>query len=149
MKIAIGSDHGGFKLKQSLIQYLKDKKHCVIDVGCFSGDSCDYPQYSYSVACLVASRKTDRGIAICKSGIGTAIAANKIKGVRAALCLNAAQARSSREHNDANVLALGALYVKENSAKKITALWLKTKFSGGRHLRRVEQIKKIERKVFK
>lgn len=149
MRIAIGSDHGGFGLKQALSEYLKEKKHCVIDTGCFSGDSCDYPKYSYMVAKLVSGKKADRGIIICKSGIGNSIVANKIKGVRAALCCNVSQARLSREHNDANVLALGTLYIKENAAKRVVSLWLKTKFSGGRHARRVRQIKKIERKVFK
>jgi ribose 5-phosphate isomerase B len=149
MKIAIGADHGGFKLKQALVKYLKQQKHCIIDAGCFSDDSCDYPKYIYAVADLVGKRKADRGIAICKSGIGTSIVANKIRGVRAALCLNLAQARSSREHNDANVLVFGALYVKENAAKRIVSVWLKTKALGGRHARRVGQIKRIERKIFK
>lgn len=149
MRIAIGSDHGGFKLKQDLVKYFKQKKYCVIDVGCFSDESCDYPKYSYAAAELVGTKKADRGIVICKSGIGNSIVANKLKGVRAALCINIAQARSSREHNDANVLVLGALFVKENTAKRMASLWLKTKFLGGRHARRVEQIKKIEGKVFK
>ena len=149
MKIAIGSDHGGFKLKNALSLYLREKKHCVIDVGCFSEDSCDYPEYSYAVAVLVAGKKADRGIVICKSGIGNSIVANKVKGVRAALCFNIAQAKSSREHNDANILALGALYVNESNAKKTVSAWLKAKTLGTRHARRVRQIKKIEKKVFK
>jgi ribose 5-phosphate isomerase B len=149
MKIAIGADHGGFRLKQVLSEYLKSKKHCVIDVGCFSDDSCDYPEYSHAAAELVGKHKADRAIVICKSGIGNSIVANKVKGVRAALCFNMAQARSSREHNDANVLALGASYIKESAAKRIVSLWLKTKALGARHARRVGQIEKIERKVFK
>jgi ribose 5-phosphate isomerase B len=149
MRIAIGSDHGGFGLKQALSEYLKTKKHLVIDAGCFSDDSCDYPEYSYAIAGLVAGNKADRGIIICKSGIGSSIAANKVKGIRAALCYNIAQARSSRQHNDANVLALGALYVKEGMAKRLVSVWLKTGFSGGRHARRVAQIRKIEDRGFR
>jgi ribose 5-phosphate isomerase B len=149
MKIAIGSDHGGFDLKQALIKYLKQKKHTVVDVGCFNNESCDYPKYIYALAKLVGNKKADRAIAICKSGIGTSIVANKVKGVRAALCFNAAQGLSSREHNDANVLVFGALYVNERKAKSIVSLWLKAKALGGRHARRVNQIKKIERAVFK
>jgi ribose 5-phosphate isomerase B len=149
MKIAIGSDHGGFKLKQALARHLKTKKHCVIDVGCFSDNSCDYPGYAYAVAELVGRKKADRGILICKSGIGNSIVANKVKGVRAALCFNTAQALSSREHNDANVLALGALYIKEAMAKRIASLWLKTRPLSGRHARRIGQIKRIESKTFK
>lgn len=149
MKIAVGSDHGGFALKQSLSAYLRKEKHLVVDVGCFNDESCDYPVYSYAAAKLVGDRKVDRAIVICKSGIGNSIVANKVEGVRAALCFNAAQARSSREHNNANMLVLGASYTKEGEAKKITALWIKTKPLGGRHARRVAQIKNIERKVFK
>ena len=149
MRIAIGSDHGGFKLKQALVKYIKEKGHSVVDAGCFSQDSCDYPKYSYAVAELVGSKKADRGIAICKSGIGNSIVANKVKGVRAALCSGVANARSSREHNDANMLVLGALYVKENTAKRIVSVWLQTKALGGRYARRVGQIRRIESKVFK
>ena len=149
MKIAIGSDHGGFKLKQALTEYLKQKKHCMVDVGCFSDESCDYPRYAYAAAELVGGGRVDRAIVICKSGIGNSIVANKVKGVRAALCFSMAQAISSREHNDANVLALGSLYVKEGAAKRIVSAWLKTKNLRARHARRVEQIKEIEKKVFR
>ena len=149
MRIAIGADHGGFRLKQALVKYIKEKGHTVVDVGCFSEDSCDYPKYSYAVAELVGSKKVDRGIAICKSGIGNSIVANKVKGVRAALCFSVVHARSSREHNDANILILGTLYVKENAAKRILSVWLQTKALGGRHARRVKQIRRIESKIFK
>ena len=145
MKIAIGSDHGGFRLKKILIESLKKNKHNVIDVGCFSQESCDYPQYSYRIAELVSKKKVDRGIAICKSGIGNSIAANKVKGIRAALCYNIKQARSSREHNDANVLVLGAAYTTALVAKRMLNLWLKTKALGGRHARRIKQIKNLEK----
>ena len=149
MKIIIGSDHGGFKLKQALIAYIRKNNYAIIDAGCFSEESCDYPAYSYTVAGLVSSKKADRGIAICKSGIGNSIVANKVKGIRAALCFNVTQARSSRQHNDANVLVLGASYVTEDTANRIVSVWLKTKALKGRHARRVEQIRKIERKIFK
>lgn len=149
MKIAIGSDHGGYLLKHDLVDCLKKKGHNVLDVGCFSRDSCDYPQYSFRVAELVSGRIVDRGISICKSGIGNTIVANKVKGVRAALCYNVAQSRSSREHNDANVLVLGAFYTKKNMAKKIVSVWIKTKSLGGRHARRVRQIKDIEKRLYK
>ncbi len=145
MKIALGSDHGGFKLKRSLVDYLKKNGHNIIDVGCFSDESCDYPQYSYEAASLVSKQKADRAIVVCTSGIGNSIVANKVKGIRAALCSSIPQARSSREHNDANVLALGAAYIKPVSAKKLVSVWLKTKALGGRHARRVRQIKKIEK----
>ena len=145
MKIAIGSDHGGFRLKKALVESLKKNKHNVIDVGCFSTASCDYPQYSYRVAELVSKKKVDKGIAICKSGIGSSIAANKVKGIRAALCYNIKQARSSREHNDANILVLGAVYTPVLLAKRMLELWLKTKALGGRHTRRIKQIKTLEK----
>lgn len=145
MRIAIGSDHGGFKLKKGLIGYLKKRGHSVIDAGCFSEESCDYPQYSHEVAVLVSGKKADRGIAICKSGIGNSIVANKVKGIRAALCHSLPQARLSREHNDANVLILAAMYTPPALAKRITSGWLKAKFSGGRHARRVRQITRLER----
>jgi len=146
MKIAIGSDHGGYKLKQCLIEYLKKNGHNLLDVGCFSEESCDYPQYSFRAAELLSKKLVDRAIVICKSGIGNSIAANKAKGVRAALCYNVAQAKSSRQHNNANVIALGASYVSRDLAKKMVSVWLKTKALGGRHARRVRQITKLENK---
>jgi ribose 5-phosphate isomerase B len=145
MKIAIGSDHGGFKLKRFLIDYLKKNGHNIIDVGCFNDESCDYPQYSHEAAALVSKKRADKGITICKSGIGSSIVANKVKGIRAALCYSIPQARSSRGHNDANVLALGAAYTKPAVAKKIVSVWLRTKALGGRHERRVKQIEKLEK----
>ncbi|MFH1867935.1 MAG: ribose 5-phosphate isomerase B [Candidatus Omnitrophota bacterium] len=145
MKIAIGGDHGGYALKQEIIGYLKAKGHSIIDAGCFCSDSCDYPEYGKRVAELVGKRSSDRGILICKSGIGLSIVANKVKGVRAASCYNISQAKSSREHNEANVLSLGALYTNKQMSKKIVSAWLKAKPAGGRHSRRVKQISRIER----
>ena len=149
MKIAIGSDHGGYCLKEALIEYLKREKHNIIDVGCFCAEGCDYPEYGFKVAQLVSKKKASRGIVICKSGIGSSMVANKAKGVRAALCSNLAQAKSSRQHNDANVLVFGALYAKKETAKKMVSLWLKTKALGGRHSRRVKQIIQTEKKLFR
>ena len=149
MRIAIGSDHGGYKLKESLKSFLKKKGHALKDFGTFSKKPCDYPIIGYEVAKAVSRKKYPRGILICKTGVGMSMVANKLKGVRAALCDRIDIARSSREHNDANILALGALYVNESNAKKTVSAWLKAKTLGTRHARRVRQIKKIEKKVFK
>ncbi len=138
MKIAIGSDHRGFALKNELLDYLKKKGHEVTDSGTYSEESCDYPEFAFKVSRGVAKKKFERGILICYSGLGMAMAASVIKGVRAANCFNLATARFSREHNDANVLVLGAGFVKKQLAKRILAVWLKTEFAAGRHLRRVK-----------
>jgi ribose 5-phosphate isomerase B len=147
MKIAIGSDHGGFPLKEKIVKFLKGRKHQLKDFGTYSLDSCDYPLIAYEVARSVATKKSERGILICKTGIGNSIAANKVKGIRAALCYNIKAAELSRRHNDSNVLVLGALFTDFAKAKKITEVWLKTKFEGGRHMRRVRQIERIEKNV--
>lgn len=144
MKIVMGADHGGFKLKKTLVKFLKEKGCVVKDAGVFSEESCDYPPVGYEVAQLVGKKVFSRGILICKTGIGMSIIANKVKGVRAALCDRVEIARSSREHNDANVLVLAANIVSPRRAKKIIEVWLTTRARGGRHRRRVEQIKKIE-----
>jgi ribose 5-phosphate isomerase B len=146
MKIAIGADHGGFELKKKIVGFLKEKNHTVKDLGTFSEESCDYPIIGYDVGKLVGSGKFKRGILICKTGIGMSVIANKVKGVRAALCDRIDIARSSREHNDTNVLVLAANIVSPGRAKKIIEIWLDTKALGGRHRKRVEQIKKIENK---
>ncbi|MCG2711303.1 MAG: ribose 5-phosphate isomerase B [Candidatus Omnitrophica bacterium] len=142
MKIAIGSDHRGFALKKALVQYLQNKGYMVEDMGTYSEESTDYPVFAFKVAKGVAKRQFDRGILICNSGLGMAMAASTVKGVRAANCFNLATARFSREHNDANILVLGAGFVKQQMAKRITAVWLNTKFAGGRHLRRVKMFSK-------
>ena len=144
MKIAIGCDHGGYLLKSGLIEYLKKKGHNILDVGCFHPKSCDYPEFGYRAARLVSKKIADRGILICKTGIGYSMVANKVKGIRAALCYSVALARSSRLHNDANVLVLAANIVSLPRAKKIVSVWLSTRALGGRHRRRVKQIKKLE-----
>lgn len=147
MKIAIGADHGGFELKEKLVKFLKNKGHKVKDFGTFNSQSCDYPPIGYKVAQQISLKKANRGILICKTGIGLAMVANKLPKVRAAVCHNIKLAISSRQHNDSNVLVFGALFVKENLAKKILDTWLKTPFLGERHARRVKQIEQIENKL--
>ena len=144
-KIALGCDHGGFRLKEIIAAYLKKKDYIVIDFGAFSDEPMDYPDTAYEVARAVSLKKAGLGILVCKSGIGNCIVANKVDGVRAGLCYNLKAARLSRQHNDANVLVLGALFVSAARAKKMIDIWLKTPFEGGRHLRRLKKIERIER----
>ena len=140
MKIAIGADHGGFKLKQGLVKFLKKKGHSVKDFGTFSEESCDYPVYGYKVARAVGRARFSKGILICTTGIGMSMVANKVKGARAALCDRVDIARLSREHNDANVLVLASKVTSLSKAKRIADVWLSTRALGGRHRRRVRQI---------
>ena len=144
MRIAIGADHAGFKLKQHVIEYLKRLGHDVDDRGTHSEDSVDYPDICAGVGREVVSGRADRGIVIGGSGQGEQIAANKVPGVRAALCNDLYTARMSREHNDANVLAMGGRIVAPGLADEIIKLWLETSFEGGRHKRRLDQITAIE-----
>ena len=144
MRIAIGSDHAGFRLKEKLEQYVKELGHDVDDLGTHSQESTDYPPICAAVAREVQDGRADRGIVIGGSGQGEQIAANKVRGIRAALCNDLFTARLSRAHNDANVLALGARIVAPALAREIVAVWLDSPFEGGRHLRRVEQIADIE-----
>jgi ribose 5-phosphate isomerase B len=147
MKIAIGSDHGGYELKQKFIEELKNQYQVeVIDCGCDSTDSVDYPDYGRKVGETVVSGQADRGIVICGTGIGISISANKVPGVRAALCTNEYMAMMTRKHNNANVLALGARVVGDELAKDILRVWLTTEFEGGRHQRRLDKISGIEEK---
>ncbi len=143
-RIAVGCDHGGWRLKEIIIGYLRKKGLYVLDMGTFSEESMDYPDTAYKVARAVAAGRAARGILICKSGIGNCIVANKVAGVRAALCHQVRAARLSRQHNDANILVLGSLFVKEAMAKKMVDVWLATPFEGGRHARRLQKIEKIE-----
>jgi ribose 5-phosphate isomerase B len=147
MRITIGADHGGFELKEKLVKFLKDNGHKVKDFGTFSAVSCDYPPIGYKVAREVALKKAERGVLICKTGIGLAIVANKLPGIRAAVCHDTKSAISSRTHNDTNILVFGALFIKENWARKILEIWLKTPALGGRHKRRVKQIESMENKL--
>ncbi len=143
--ILIASDHAGFRLKEELKDYLGRIGYLAKDLGAYSLDSCDYTDFAADLAGKISRRKFKQGILICKSGIGNSIVANRFPGVRAALVFNAKAARVSREHNDSNVLVLGSAFVKPDSAKKILNVWLKTRFQGGRHLRRLNKIKKIEK----
>lgn len=139
--IAIGSDHGGFDLKQKVMAHLKERGLEYKDYGCADKSSCDYPIYGAAVARAVASGECDRGIVICTTGIGISITANKVKGIRCALCGDPVSARLTREHNDANVLAMGASIIGESVALTIVDTFLDTEFSGvERHLRRVNLI---------
>jgi len=144
MRIAIGSDHAGFALKEQLRQKLAGEGHEVIDFGTASAESCDYPDYAQPVARDVSQGRFDRGILVCSTGIGMAIAANKVDGVRAAPAQSEDEVRMTREHNDANVLTLGAKYLDEGRAMQLIHTFLATEFSGGRHARRVAKISQIE-----
>jgi ribose 5-phosphate isomerase B len=141
-KILIAADHAGFVLKERLKDYLGKKGIGVEDLGAYSKERCDYPEYAYSLAKAISSGKYKRGVLICKSGIGNSIAANRVAGVRAALCYNLKAARLSREHNDSNVLVLGSAFVKTDLAKRMVIVWLNTNFLGGRHLKRIKLIDK-------
>ncbi|MEI6858143.1 ribose 5-phosphate isomerase B [Psychrilyobacter sp.] len=140
MKIAIGSDHGGFELKEKVINFLTINGYEVLDLGCDSMDSVDYPKYGRLVGEAVVEKKADKGIVICGTGIGISIAANKVKGVRAALCTNTTMAKLTREHNDANVLSMGARMVGDILALEMVDVFLTTKFEGGRHQKRIDQL---------
>jgi len=146
-KLLIASDHAGFSLKEKLKACLERKGIGVKDLGTYSKQRCDYPLYAYELAKNISSGKFKRGILICKSGIGNSIVANRLPGVRAALCQNIKIARLSREHNDSNVLVLGSAFVQADLAKRMIAAWLNTKFLGGRHLRRVKLINSIDKKI--
>lgn len=146
MKIAVGSDHGGFLLKDVIMKYLKEKDIDFTDFGCFTTESVDYPDIGQAVGEAVAAGEYDKGIICCGTGIGISISANKVPGVRAALCGDCFSAKASREHNDANVLALGERVIGAELAKMIVDTWLSSEFQGGRHGRRVEKIAKIEEK---
>ena len=139
-KIAIGCDHAAFNEKEKLKKYLIKNGYELVDVGTNSSDSVDYPSFGHEVGKLVANNKVNKGIVICGSGIGISIAANKIKGVRAALCTSSEHAKMSRKHNDANVLALGARMTDFSLVLEIVQSWLNTDFEGGRHLKRVNLI---------
>ena len=143
-KIIVGSDHGGFALKEALKGFLTRKGYRVTDVGTYSEESCDYTDYAVAAARQVASGKYRRGIIICKSGIGNSIVANRLPGVRAALCYTLICAKLSREHNDSNMLVLGSAFTAPGLAKRMVTAWLATPFAGGRHARRLRKIKQVE-----
>lgn len=144
MKIALGADHAGFELKQTILQWLAQRGIETQDEGAFSTESVDYPDFARKVGEDVAARRADLGLLVCGSGIGMAISANKVPGVRAANVSSEYEAQMSREHNNANVLCLGARILEPPQALKILDVWLKTSFAGGRHQRRVDKIAQIE-----
>ena len=148
LRVAIGTDHGGFRLKPLLIQNLKKAGHRVLDMGTFSPDPCDYPAIGAKVAKTVSQGKVERGLLLCKSGGGMAIVANKFPGVRAVVAQTVVLAKHSREHNDANILVLGANQTTSHQAQAILKAWMGTSFGGGRHARRVAQIKQLEKRLF-
>lgn len=147
MSVAIGSDHGGYELKKGLVEFIRKSGRKVIDFGAHSKESCDYPLIGFDVAQAVSKGRADRGVLICKTGVGMAIIANKVHGVRAAACYDKSMARSSREHNDANVLVLAASYTDLRKAREMLKIWLDTEHAGERHARRVGQIKEIEKRI--
>ena len=149
MKISIGSDHGAFAMKEHLKQYLTEQGHQVVDCGTYSTDSCDYADFAKAAAQLVASGDCDRGIVMCTTGIGISIAANKVRGIRCALCSEPLSAEMTRRHNDANMLAMGEKVVGVGYALEIVETFLTTEFEGGRHQRRVDKITAIEKKYCK
>ncbi|MEJ6951143.1 ribose 5-phosphate isomerase B [Natronospora cellulosivora (SeqCode)] len=145
MRIAIGSDHAAYDLKRDIIEFLNEKGYEYKDMGTDSSQSVDYPDYSYEVAKLVADGECDKGILICGTGIGMCITANKVKGIRAALCHDTFSARATRNHNNSNVLTMGARVVGPGLALDIVKVWLGEDFDGGRHQNRIDKITEIER----
>jgi ribose 5-phosphate isomerase B len=140
LNVALGCDHGGFALKRELVQLLEQSSHTIIDLGCYSEESVDYPDFADKVCAAIKDGRCSHGILICGTGIGMSIAANRHRHIRAALCHEAFSARMSREHNDANVLCLGARVLGVAIALDIVKVWLETKFAGGRHLRRISMM---------
>lgn len=147
MQIAIGSDHGGYRLKEEIKKYLQTQGYEFRDFGCKSTESCDYSDFGFPVAEAVSRGEFDRGILICRSGLGMNITANKVKGIRAALCHTPELAEKSRKHNDANILVLGAEATDPLNARLIVNTWLNTKFEGNRHKRRIDKITEYENKT--
>jgi ribose 5-phosphate isomerase B len=147
--VAIGADHGGFELKQLLKSYLQDWGYQILDLGTDSTAAVDYPDFAEAVANAVVRGEAWLGVVLDSAGIGSSIAANKVPGARAALCYDRATARNSREHNDANVLTLGAKLLSQETAREILAIWLATPFAGGRHVHRVDKIRSIEERSAK
>ena len=139
-KICIGSDHAGYQLKEFVKDFLIKEKISITDLGPYTSNSVDYPDYAKKVSKRVQSKKSDVGILICGSGTGMAITANKTKGIRAAVCYNSKLTRLSREHNNANIISLGSRFIKKKDALKMVSIFLNTKFEGGRHQRRVKKI---------
>ena len=149
MKIALGSDHGGFDLKKEIINYLESKNIQVTDFGTHTQESCDYPDYALKVAEEVAKGNFELGIIVCGTGIGVSIVANKVPGIRAALCSDTFSAHATRQHNNANILTLGARVVGTGLALDIVEMFITSKFEGDRHQKRIDKITEIEKKYSK
>ena len=147
--IAIGSDHGGYRLKEEIKKYLEEKQIEFKDYGCYSEEKVDYPNFAKEVSKSIQRKECDKGILICRSGIGMAIVANKFKGIRASLCMSEEMAKFSRMHNDSNILTIAADYVSTSQAICIVRMWLATEFEGGRHIDRLKIIKEIEKENMK
>ena len=145
-RVALASDHGGFEMKEQLKAYLQEWGYAVLDLGTDSTAAVDYPDFAEAVASAVARGDAWRGVVLDSAGIGSCMAANKVPGARAALCYDRATANNSREHNDANVLSLGAKLISVETAREILAVWLETPFAGGRHQKRVDKIRGIEQR---
>ena len=144
MTIVVGSDHAAYELKEAIKEKLINEGHEVIDVGCDSTESVDYPKYGHAVGRTVASGVAERGIAVCGSGIGISIACNKVPGIRAALCTSVEMAEMCRRHNNANVVCMGARMISQELAFDIIDTWMTTEFEGGKHLRRINEIEDLE-----
>ena len=144
MKIAMACDHGGLRLKNVLKEYLKDNGYEVEDFGTNSEDSCDYPDYAGKAAKAVASGACDKGVVVCGTGIGVSITANKVNGIRCALCHDVFSAKATRAHNDSNMIAMGQRVIGEGLALEILKAWLSTEFEGGRHVQRIEKMMAYE-----
>lgn len=144
MKIVIGSDHAGYELKEAIKEKLVNEGHDVNDVGCYSTESVDYPKYGHAVGKAVAAGEAERGIAVCGTGIGISIAANKVPGIRAAVVTSEWQAEMTRAHNDANVLCMGGRVVDQDLAFAMVDKWLNTEFMGDKHLRRINELEDLD-----
>lgn len=145
MKVALGCDHAGFGLKEVIVSYLERAGHELLDEGTYSDESCDYPDYAERVAMRVVSGQAERGVLLCATGIGMAMTANKVPGIRAAVCNDLYTARYSRLHNDANVLTLGARVVGPGLGEEIVSVWMATPFEAGRHTRRLDRMNEVEK----
>ena len=147
MKIAIGADHGGYELKDRMKKYIAELGHECMDVGTFSTERCDYPDYAFQVAAAVSSKKCDNGIMIDAVGIGSSVMCNKVPGIRAAVANEIYSARNAKLHNGTNVLCIGSLIIGDGVAKQIIKTWLETDLAGERNIKRVNQINEIERRI--
>ena len=140
MKLAVASDHAGFEMKEKVRKHLEAEGHSVEDLGCYDSESCDYPDYAKKLCEALLNDIIERGVLVCGTGLGMSYAANRYKGIRAALCLNPQMAEMARAHNDANVLVLGARLIDFPAARDIINVWIETPFDGGRHLRRIQKL---------